>query len=100
MSVGIRVDRTILDQRMGTVAVKVRDSLADAQRIHAFLIGLSDEELTDPGGEFKYTEDEVDSFRAVFGRLDSLARVAKGEQAGNNFQFAYLLGLNELTGLQ
>lgn len=102
---GIRVDRQTLDGKMGNAVVKLRDAIADVQKVTAFLGRVGKPQLIDPAGPFKYTSDEADAFLAVFGRLDSGSRVLKGEQAGVADQnglavpFAYMLGIDDLTGL-
>lgn len=92
---GLNVDRQVLDNKMGNTATRLRDAFADAQKVHNWLSATDDTELL----AFGYSADDIAAFRAVFGRLDALAKVGRGEQAGVNGAYAYTLGMGDLTGL-
>lgn len=99
MSVGIKVDRTVLDQRAGNIAVKLRDACEDARSLKVWLDGVDDATLIDLAGDFKYTQGEVTQLRSAYIAAATLADIAFGQTA-NPSTFPYLNTLKPLTGVQ
>ena len=95
MSVGLPVDKNVIDNRVGNLAWQLRDQLNAVRRVKAFLDARTVQDLQALG----YSETEANVLKSAFTDLDKLARVADGdevqEQANDFFFWA-----SKLTGLQ
>lgn len=97
MSVGLPVDKNILDARAGNLAWELREKLDEVRTVKAWLDGKPDEELE--AAPFNYSPTEVATLKSAFTDLDKLARIANGEadqDEANDFFF----WADRLTGLQ
>lgn len=86
MTVGFPLTKDQLDTRLGQLALTIRDNLADAAQLKAFLDGQADATLTGLG----YTAGEVTLMRAAYTDLYNLNRVATAQAtqpAANDFFF-------------
>lgn len=90
MSLGLNLDKANIDQRVGSLTINVRDSLAAAARFSDFLsdttIFPNDAALIALG----YTQAEVTTLRAAFADLKTLNNVANAlatVASANNFYF-------------
>ena len=97
MSVGLPVDKNVLDARMGNLAWEIRSKLAEARLVKAWLDGKSDAELK--AAPFSYAQDEVDTARAAYTALDKLALIATA-QATQVSVDDFFFHARKLTGLQ
>jgi hypothetical protein len=75
MSLGLRVDKSQLDDASGAAARGLRQSFTAAQRIKEYLDGKTDQELID---EFGYTSAEVATLRAAMSATDQLRTIFEG----------------------
>lgn len=97
MSVGLPVDKNVLDARVGNLAWQIRDLLTQAQVVKAWLDATPDATLQ--AAPYSYTAGEVATIKSAFADLNTLALVSKGQAtltpARDLFAFA-----GKLTGLQ
>lgn len=95
MAVGFPADKAAIDYKVGTLAVRLRDTLAEIERTDAWLAEKSIAELTAIG----YTQADVDTLRAALGALAKYARIRDGRDTAPTvddfFYYARkLMGLN------
>jgi hypothetical protein len=97
MSVGLPVDKNVLDSRVGNLAWQLRETLSQVQTVKTWLDGKTDQELQ--AAPYGYSPTEVATMKSAFTDLDKLARIANGQgtQADANDFFFWA---DKLTGLQ
>jgi hypothetical protein len=95
MSVGFSVDKATLDQRAGSLAWQIRETLRQCSGLKEWLDGKTDQDLVLLG----YSPDEAAVIKSAFTDLDKLARIANGlvnQDEPNDFLF----WADRLTGVQ
>lgn len=98
MSVGFPADKGTIDQRAGSLAWQLRETLNQVQLVKAWLDSKTDAELGTSGG-LGYSAGEITTLRAAYTDLDNLRKVAhaQGTQAvANDFFF----NAGKLLGVQ
>ncbi len=95
MSAGFPVNKSIMDSRVGSITVALRDTLADAVKQKGTLDDMTDADIEALG----YTAEDVNVLRSAFTDLAKLSDVAhaKATQAAANDFFFWA---NKLVGLQ
>lgn len=92
---GFVVTRQVVDQRVGSSVLRLRDAFEDVEKAAVWLAATPDVDLEALG----YTSGEVAVIKSAFLALDKLRRVAYAqdvqEQPDNFFHFG-----NQLTGVQ
>ena len=87
MAVGFPVTQNTVDNRLGTVALQLRNLLAsDIPNLQAFFDRTSDSDLLALG----YVQADVDQARAIINAFSKLARIAFAQDtqpAASNFFF-------------
>lgn len=95
MSVGLQVDKAILDSQAGRLALDLRNTLEAVARLQTWMAATTDAELVDLG----YTPAEVAVLKSAVSDMNDLVLIAKGTllptEARSYFAFARrLLGIN------
>lgn len=98
MSIGLPVDKNILDSRIGNLAFQTEDVFDGWGKVKAWLDGKTDEQLA--AAPYSYTAPEIAFYRQTVVVMGTLTGIANG--TGSNAQtFPYLTtALTGLTGLQ
>lgn len=94
MAVGYPSDKNTIDNHVGALAIRIRDSLREAAAFKAWLDEQNDASLMALG----YSQVEADLLQASFTDLYNLNRVATGQMAtgANDFFF----NSRKLTGVR
>lgn len=95
MSVGLAIDKNVIDSRVGNLVWQLRDQLSAVQRVQEWLSTKTDQELIDMG----YSAGEVAILKSAFVDLSKLVNIANGQDtqsSANDFFF----WADKLTGLQ
>ncbi|GAA1915380.1 hypothetical protein GCM10009775_04840 [Microbacterium aoyamense] len=95
MAIGFSRTKQDFDQRAGSIALQLRDTLAHATRFRALLDTMTEQDLINLG----YDASEVAILKSAFTDLDNLGKIANGQstqaQANDFFFWAkQLVGVN------